>query len=240
MSSKRGTRKPTADGWQKAVEQVQKQEKTAEIIVSAKTAGQKAYIQEIQNNDIVFCTGPAGTGKTAIAVGLGLQGLLKQESPFQKLIVMRPAKEACQEKIGYLPGDLCSKMEPWAGPVMDNMEVFLDKMTIRHLLAEGKVEIVPLAYARGRSFNRAFVIVDEAQNLCVQQMLMVLTRLGQGSKMVLNGDVDQSDLMEVSGLADALERLKGLEGVSFVALDGTDIVRHRLLAKIIDRYVKKR
>ena len=237
MSKQRGTRKPTTDGWQNAVDQAQKQEKSAEVIVSGKTAGQKTYIQEIQNNDIIFCTGPAGTGKTAIAVGMGLQMLAANK--YQKIVIMRPAVEACNERIGFLPGSAEEKLSPFSAPVYDNMEVFLPKMAVRALAADGKIEIVPLGFARGRTFNKSYVIVDEAQDLTVKQTLLVLTRLGQESKMIFNGDLLQSDLFETNGLEDAFVRLQGIKGLGFVTLDMADIVRHHLIGQILDRYVKR-
>lgn len=214
----------------------QKKEFRHQVVVSAKTAGQKQYIVEIRNNDIVFCSGPAGTGKTAVAVGVALQYICAEQPAFEKLVVMRPAKEACDERIGFLPGSLSEKMSPWAAPIFDNMEVFIDKTRIKNLVWEGKVEIVPIAFARGRSFNNSFIIVDEAQNCTDKQLLLILTRLGKGSKMCVNGDLKQSDLRTESGLIDAIKRLQGIKGVSFIRLDETDIVRHPLVAEIVKRY----
>jgi len=214
-----------------------KPEKEISVVVSAKTPGQKRYIQSIQENDIVFCHGPAGTGKTAISVGIGLQAVLGGK--FQKLVIMRPAKEACDEKIGYLPGDQETKMAVWIAPVTDNMEVFVSKQTIKSLLCQGKIEVLPLAFARGRSLNNSYIICDESQNLNPPQVLMVLTRLGNGSKMVLNGDLQQSDLNGNNGLADAIRRLAGINGISFVELGEEDMVRHPLLREIVSRYASK-
>ena len=157
---------------------------------------------------------------------------------YQKIVIMRPAIEACNERIGFLPGSADEKLQPWTAPVFDNMEVFLPKSAIKNLVTEGKIEVVPLGFVRGRTFNKAFVITDESQNLLVKQTLLALTRLGQDSKLVFNGDLMQSDLLETNGLADAFCRLKGIEGIGFVELDEGDIVRNRLIGQIIARYQK--
>lgn len=214
----------------------QKKEFRHQVVVSAMTEGQKKYIVEIKNNDIVFCSGPAGSGKTAVAVGMALQYICAEQPAFEKIVVLRPAKEACDEKIGYLPGNLEEKMSPYAAPIFDNMEVFIDKARIKNLVWENKIEIVPIAFARGRSFNKSFILVDEGQNCTEKQLLLILTRLGKGSKMCVNGDLKQSDLKTASGLIDAIRRLQGIDGISFVRLDETDIVRHPLVAEIVKRY----
>lgn len=205
------------------------------VTVKARTKGQKRYIQEIKENDIVFCTGPAGTGKTAVAVGMALQYATDASSGMDRIVVMRPVKEACGESIGHLPGDLLEKMTPWAAPVLDNMRVFVDPSQISNLFAQRRIEVVPLAYARGRSLNRSFVIVDESQNLSRDQVLMVLTRIGENSKMVFNGDINQSDIKN-SGLLDAIGRLDGMDGVASVEMGARDIVRNPLISEIVARY----
>lgn len=205
-------------------------------VVNPMTPGQKKYIVEISNNTITFCVGPAGTGKTAIAVGLALQHIMAHVPTYEKLVIMRPAKEACEERIGYLPGDLAEKMGPWAAPIVDNMAVFIDQNAIKNLFYQRKVEIVPLAFARGRSLNDSFIILDEAQNCSPQQMLMALTRIGQNSKMVINGDTAQSDHRGLSGLADAINRLGSMAGISVVRMEQGDIVRHPLIGEILKRY----
>jgi phosphate starvation-inducible PhoH-like protein len=211
-----------------------------QVVVTAKTDGQKRYIVEIKNNDIIFCYGPAGTGKTAVAVGLGLQAILAPNPAFEKIVVLRPAREACDEKIGFLPGQLEDKMSPWAAPVIDNVSVFVEQSRLKNLLYEHKIEVVPIGFSRGRSFNKSYVILDEAQNTTPKQMLLVLTRLGQDSKLIINGDTDQSDMQNGdNGLSDAIKRLEGLQGLSIVKLDETDIVRHRLIGEIIRRYKQK-
>jgi phosphate starvation-inducible PhoH-like protein len=202
----------------------------------AKTPGQKRYIVEIKNNDVTFCVGPAGSGKTAIAIGLALQDVLSNNPTYKKIVVMRPVKEACDEHVGYLPGDLMEKMIPWAAPVVDNMAVFMDPRGIKGMFAHGIIEVVPLAYARGRSLNDSFIILDEAQNVAPKQMLMVLTRIGSNSKLVINGDVSQTDTVGQNGLADAFGRLDGIRGISFVQLEEEDIVRNGLIREIIRRY----
>ena len=206
------------------------------VVVSAQTAGQKEYIKAILNNDIIFCTGPAGTGKTIVAVGLALQQICAPVPAFDKLVIMRPAKEACDEHIGFLPGQIEDKLQPYLAPVMDNAEVFLDKTAIKNLIWQGKIESIPLAFMRGRSLNKSIIICDEGQNLTVKQTLLCLTRLGKGSKMIINGDLSQSDIKEQNGLADAKERLQGIPCIAFVELTEKDIVRHPLIIKILERY----
>lgn len=205
------------------------------VIVNAMTEGQKDYIIEIKNNDITFCFGPAGSGKTAVAVGLALQYLCAPTPAYEKFVILRPAKEACDEKIGYLPGDVGAKLEGYVAPVMDNMEVFIDRSQIKNLFYQNKIEVVPLAFIRGRSFNKSIILVDEAQNCSPQQMLAILTRLGKASKMIIAGDPLQSDVRN-SGLQDAVEKLQDIPGIGLCELDATDIVRHPLIGKILERY----
>lgn len=212
------------------------------IIVSGKTPNQKRYIKEIQNpeNHIIICVGPAGTGKTMIAVGLALQGVV-DEKTYDKIVVMRPAREACGEQLGALPGDIDDKMGPWAAPVYDQMSHFIDGSLLRKLAQERKIEVLPLAYARGRSLANSFIIVDEAQNCSPKQMKMVLTRIAENSKMVINGDLMQTDSdfdNHRNGLEDSMIRLDNLQGVGIVKLYEDDIVRHPLIAPILERYNK--
>ena len=206
------------------------------VIVSAQTEGQKRYIIEIKNNSIIFCIGPAGTGKTCVATGMALQALTAPVPAYEKMVIVRPIREACGEKIGWVPGDLATKMSDWIAPVMDNMEVYIDKKQIKNLFWEERIEALPLGLGRGRSFNNAFVIADEAQNYTPEQMLLLLTRIGKNSKLCINGDLDQSDISGNCGLLDAIERLQGIDGISTVEMDATDIVRHPLIAKILERY----
>lgn len=208
-------------------------------VVSAKTPGQKRYIQAIQNNDIVLCSGPAGTGKTAIATGMGLQMLLDPQSGIKKLVIIRPAVEACGERLGALPGTLAEKASPWAAPVIDNMEVFSTRNQIKRLFNEKKIEIIPVAYARGRSLAHSFVCIDEAQTTTPAMLLLLLTRIGEGSRMVVSGDLTQTEHSSLNGLSDAINRLSGMGRVGIVALNEDDIVRHDLIREIVRRYAKR-
>jgi len=212
--------------------------KTKEFVrVQALTEGQRHYICTIKDSIITFCVGPAGCGKTIIPVGLGLQSLTVPGTNIQRIVIMRPVKEACDEHIGFLPGNLDEKMGPWAAPLVDNMMEFLNDQQIKLLFHENRVVILPLALARGRSLNDSFIILDEAQNCTKKQMLMALTRIGRGSKMVINGDVSQSDDHSVvNGLSDAMDRLKGIDGIGFAELGPEDIVRNPLISHIIKRY----
>ena len=207
------------------------------VRVQALTEGQRKYICTIKDSIITFCVGPAGSGKTLIPVGLGLQSLIAKGSTTQRIVIMRPVKEACDEKIGFLPGDLDEKMSPWAAPLVDNMKEFLNDKQIKLLFHERRIVIVPLAFARGRSLNDSFIILDEAQNCSKKQMLMAVTRIGRNSKMVINGDVSQSDDHSIiNGLSDAMERLRGIGGIGFAELRPEDIVRNPLISHIIERY----
>ena len=204
-------------------------------LIRPRTAGQAAYVQAILQHDLTFCIGPAGTGKTYLAVAMAVQAL-KQEI-IRKIVLVRPAVEA-GESLGYLPGDMQAKINPYLRPLLDALRDMMDYDQIRRFTDQDLIEMIPLAYMRGRTLNDAFVILDEAQNTTVSQMKMFLTRMGQGSKMVVSGDVTQVDLPQHSrsGLIDALHRLQGIEGMVSVTLDKRDIVRHGLVQKIVKAY----
>jgi len=203
--------------------------------IHPRTRGQADYVQAIRDNALVFCTGPAGTGKTYLAVATAVEALQAQR--IRKIILVRPAVEA-GESLGYLPGDLEAKINPYLRPLLDALNEMMDFDQMRHYMDEDVIEVVPLAYMRGRTLNRAFIILDEAQNTTVSQMKMFLTRMGEGSQVVVSGDTSQTDLAPhtKSGLIDALARLRNIEGFAKVALSGKDIVRHRLVQEIVRAY----
>ncbi len=205
--------------------------------IKAKTPGQQSYIQTAQKNDICFAIGPAGTGKTYLAVAIAVSALKK--GMVNKIVLARPAVEA-GESLGFLPGDFREKIDPYLRPLYDALDDMMPSDKLRSYLEKRVVEIVPLAYMRGRTLNNAFVILDEAQNATAGQMKMFLTRLGANSRSIITGDITQIDLppKTASGLVQAQEILSRIEGVGFVYLDKTDVVRHKLVKDIIDAYEK--
>jgi phosphate starvation-inducible PhoH-like protein len=203
--------------------------------VAPKTVGQKRYVDAIRENTISFGIGPAGTGKTFLAVALAAAALSRRE--VDRIILTRPAVEA-GERLGFLPGDLMAKIDPYLRPLFDALHDMIDPEKVTQHLERGVIEIAPLAFMRGRTLNNSFVILDEAQNTTPEQMKMFLTRLGFGSKMVVTGDITQVDLPreQQSGLIVVREILAGIEGVEFVTLSGEDVVRHRLVQRIVEAY----
>lgn len=204
-------------------------------LIRAKTFRQRQYVQAIKSHPLTFGIGPAGTGKTYLAAILAVQALLANEC--ERLILTRPAVEA-GEKLGFLPGDLQQKINPYLRPLYDALYELIDPERIPDLMERGVIEVAPLAYMRGRTLNNAFVILDEAQNTTPTQMKMVLTRLGFNSRLVVTGDVTQTDLPthQTSGLAIAQKILQHVEGIAFCYLSKGDVVRHPLVEKIIDAY----
>ena len=210
---------------------------TKNQIIRAKTPGQREYLRQVRGNDIVFAVGPAGTGKTYLAVALAVASL--RNSEITKIVLTRPAVEA-GESLGFLPGDLKEKIDPYLRPLYDALDDMIPAEKLRAYIEKQVIEIAPLAYMRGRTLNNAFVILDEAQNASSMQMKMFLTRLGPNSRAIITGDVTQIDLPNKmnSGLVQIQEVLRGVEGIAFVYLDRNDVVRHRLVKDIIDAYEK--
>jgi phosphate starvation-inducible PhoH-like protein len=205
--------------------------------VSPKTEGQHRYLEMVKNNDVVFSIGPAGTGKTYLSVAFALAALDANE--VDRIILCRPAVEA-GESLGFLPGDLKEKVDPYLAPLYDSLHTLYSESKLSQLLKNKIIEVVPLAYMRGRTLDSAYMILDEAQNATPLQMKMFLTRLGVGSRSIITGDITQVDLQnpKESGLLQASEILSGVEGIGFVRLDEKDVVRHPLVMKIIKAYDK--
>ncbi len=206
--------------------------------IKYKTVGQKKYVDAIKKNTIVFGVGPAGTGKTYLAVAMAVSAYKNKE--VEKIILTRPAVEA-GERLGFLPGDLQSKVDPYLRPLYDALQEMFGLDNYQKLLERGSIEIAPLAYMRGRTLSNAFIILDEAQNTTKEQMKMFLTRMGEGSKVVVTGDLTQIDLPDgkKSGLLHATSILKNIEGIETVELTHKDVVRHSLVMQIIKAYNKE-
>jgi len=207
-------------------------------VIEPTTKGQLKYIETMLANDVTFCIGPAGTGKTYLAVAMAVSMLKKKQ--VRKIILARPAVEA-GEKLGFLPGDLQAKVNPYLRPLFDALGDMMSFTQMKKLMELDIIEIIPLAFMRGRTLNEASIICDEAQNTSPLQMLMVLTRLGRGSKMIITGDITQIDLGpgQKSGMVEAIETLQRIRGIGCVALTRKDIVRHRLVQNIVQAYKRK-
>src|SRR3984957_7180647 len=204
-------------------------------MLAPKTVNQRRYLEAIERNDLVFGVGPAGTGKTYLAVAMGVSALLSKR--VSRIILTRPAVEA-GERLGFLPGTLQEKVDPYLRPLYDALFDMLESDKVEKLLERNAIEVAPIAFMRGRTLNDSFIILDEAQNSTPEQMKMVLTRQGFNSKMVVNGDVTQIDLPNArrSGLIEATEVLKGVEGISFVQFDDKDVLRHPLVQRVVRAY----
>jgi phosphate starvation-inducible protein PhoH and related proteins len=235
-----------ADGLGRSIEMLKADQRPTEVLgtevlrgrkpVRPKTAGQKRYVDAVTANIVTFAIGPAGTGKSYLAVALAIQAL--QAKTVNRIILTRPAVEA-GERLGFLPGDVLAKVDPYLRPLYDALYDMLDADTVARLMDRGTIEVAPLAFMRGRTLNDSFIILDEAQNTTPEQMKMFLTRLGFGSKVVVTGDVTQIDLPEGrgrSGLRTVRAILDGIDGVRFVELGAPDVVRHRIVQDIVNAY----
>jgi phosphate starvation-inducible PhoH-like protein len=208
-------------------------------VIEPHTKGQLRYIEAMRKNDLTFCTGPAGTGKTYLAVAVAVAMLKRNQ--IRKIVLARPAVEA-GEKLGFLPGDMQAKVNPYLRPLFDSLEDMMNFDQMRKFMEMDIIEVIPLAFMRGRTLNEAVVICDEAQNTSSTQMLMFLTRLGRGSKMIVTGDVTQIDLEKGKkcGLIEAMDTLGGIKGIACIKLDDADIVRHKLVQNIVLAYEKRK
>ncbi|HTR87857.1 MAG TPA: PhoH family protein [Reyranella sp.] len=209
--------------------------RTRRRTVDARSPGQRAYLQALRERDMVFALGPAGSGKTYLAVAMGVSLLLAGK--VERIVLSRPAVEA-GEKLGFLPGDMKDKIDPYLRPLYDALHDMIPAEQIAKRMEEGEIEIAPLAFMRGRTLAHCYVILDEAQNTTPMQMRMFLTRLGEGSRMVVTGDPSQTDLPnnQRSGLTDAVDTLEAVEGIRFVRLTARDVVRHDLVTRIVEAY----
>jgi phosphate starvation-inducible PhoH-like protein len=207
-------------------------------VIEPSTKGQLKYVETMLTNDLTFCIGPAGTGKTYLAVAVAVSMLRKKQ--IRRIVLARPAVEA-GEKLGFLPGDLQAKVNPYLRPLFDALEDMMDFDQMKKFMELDIIEIIPLAFMRGRTLNEAVIICDEAQNTSALQMLMVLTRLGHGSKMIVTGDITQIDLDagQKSGMVEAIATLRRIKGIGFAELTQKDIVRHRLVQNIVRAYKKR-
>jgi phosphate starvation-inducible PhoH-like protein len=203
--------------------------------IQPRTPGQARYVESIRQHDITFAVGPAGTGKTYLAVAVAVEAL--KHHLIRKIVLVRPAVEA-GESLGYLPGDMFAKINPYLRPLLDALTEMIDYDQMKKYMEQDVIEVIPLAYMRGRTLNEAFIILDEGQNTTVSQMKMFLTRMGNGSKIVISGDITQVDLprASASGLTDALHRLRDIPGINVVHLGKGDIVRHKLVQEIVKAY----
>ncbi len=205
------------------------------LIIKPKTPNQKLLVEAVLKNDLVFAVGPAGTGKTYIATAMAVRALKNKQ--VRKIIITRPAVEA-GESLGFLPGDMQDKVDPYLRPIYDALDDMIPSEKLKYYREKNIIEIAPLAYMRGRTLSNAFILLDEAQNTTAMQMKMMLTRLGQNSKMIITGDQSQIDLPhhQKSGLIQSIQVLKNIEGISVLFLDGKDVVRHKLVRQIISAY----
>lgn len=210
-----------------------------EVCVTPKTKGQARYIESVELNDVTICDGAAGSGKTLMAVAMALKLLSENPAKYTRIIMVRPAIVVKGEDMGYLPGDADDKMRPFIAPMMDSLSYFLNQGEIQSLFDSGAIDVIPVAYMRGRTLNNCILIFDEAQNSRWEHMKMILTRIGFNCKTIIEGDVTQSDLDGVNaqnnGLKLAFQKLQGIDGIGLVKLETTDVVRSPIVRRILER-----
>lgn len=205
------------------------------VHIEPQSDGQEDYLDSIEDNKLTICTGPAGTGKTLIAVASAIR-MLRENTAFDHIVIVRPAVTACDEKLGYLPGDMDEKMSPFMLPVLYNLSRVVGKEYYHLLMKNEIIKVIPLAYMRGLTLNNCIAILDEAQNTTPEQMKMFLTRIGEDCRVIVEGDEGQTDIKVANGLADAIDRLTDMEDVGIIRLDQVDIVRSDFVARIVERY----
>ncbi len=226
--------------WTKEEEKGPASNEAKKIKFEPRTPNQRKYFHTIKNNDITLCTGCAGVGKTYVPIAYGLSNLMCAQPKFDKIVIVRSVIESFGEELGYLKGSAEDKLLPFLGSILDNLQEFISLGAIEILFKRKKIEMIHLGHLRGRSLNNCFIIAEEAQNLSPEKILTILTRMGENSKLVISGDVNQCDLKhhETSGLLDAIEKLKGMKGVGICKLTHHDIVRNKILGEILMRYGK--
>jgi len=205
------------------------------IHIDPQSDGQDEYLDSIENNKLTICTGPAGTGKTLIAVASACR-MLREDADYDHIVIVRPAVTACDEKLGYLPGDMDEKMGPFMLPVLYNLSKVVGKEYYSLLMKNDIIKVIPLAYMRGLTLDNCIAILDEAQNTTPEQMKMFLTRIGEDCKVIVEGDEGQTDIRSANGLVDAIDRFADMSGVGLIRLDQSDIVRSEFVARIVERY----
>jgi phosphate starvation-inducible PhoH-like protein len=205
------------------------------IWLEAKSDGQEKFITSINHNKLTICTGPAGTGKTYVSAAMTAR-LLRDTTDYDHIMVVRPAVEACNERLGFLPGNIDKKMAPYAMPVLYNLSKVVGKRQFIHMKQSGVIQVMPLAFMRGLTLDHCLVILDEAQNTTPDQMKMFLTRIGENCKVIVEGDTSQSDIRGLNGLSDASERLEGMRDVGIVSMGADEVIRSRFVSDLMERY----
>lgn len=210
--------------------------KLRRVHVEPRSIGQRNYMTSISNNKLTICNGPAGCGKTMIAAASALNMMHDNYNIYKHIVIVRPAITACDEKLGYLPGTIESKMQPFAAPILYNIMKMVGQELYSFLVQNGFIKIVPIAYMRGLTLENCIVVFDEAQNSTPEQIKMFLTRIGDKCKIIIEGDIDQSDIKKINGLTDSIDRFQNMEDIGIIHMDKSDIVRSKFVRNILERY----